>query len=97
MKVSKYGVFSCPYFAIFRLNTGKYGPEKTPYLDIFHAVWGSGLVVRALDSQSRSPGFKTTGQVESVFHPSEIDQMNSRNSWVLSGDDDDDELFLWYD
>ena len=43
-------VFS-PYFPAFRLNTeryfvslriqsecGKYGPEKTPYLDIFHAV-----------------------------------------------------------
>ena len=30
-KVSKYGVFSDP-------NTGKYGPEKTPYLDTFHAV-----------------------------------------------------------
>ena len=27
-KVSKYGVFSCPYFSIFGLNTGKYGPEK---------------------------------------------------------------------
>ena len=22
----------------FGLNTGKYGPEKTPYLDTFHAV-----------------------------------------------------------
>ena len=30
-KVSKYGVFSAP-------NAGKYGPEKTPYLDTFHAV-----------------------------------------------------------
>ena len=30
-KVSKYGVFSGP-------NTKKYGPEKTPYLDTFHAV-----------------------------------------------------------
>ena len=27
----KYGVFSGP-------NTGKYGPEKTPYLDTFQAV-----------------------------------------------------------
>ena len=27
-KVSKYGAFSCP-------NTGKYGPEKTPHLDIW--------------------------------------------------------------
>ena len=46
--MSKYGVFSGPYFPEFRLNTerygvfspnrGKYGPEKTPYLDTFHAV-----------------------------------------------------------
>ena len=36
-KVSKYGVFSSPYFSVF-------GPEKTRYLDIFHAVitlWNS--------------------------------------------------------
>ena len=37
-KVSKYGVFSSPYFPVFGLNAGKYGPEKTPYLDIFLAV-----------------------------------------------------------
>ena len=30
-KLSKYGVISGP-------NTGKYGPEVTPYLDTFHAV-----------------------------------------------------------
>ena len=36
--VSKYGVFSGPYFPVFSPNTGKYGPEKTPYLDTFHAV-----------------------------------------------------------
>ena len=30
-KLSKYGVFSGP-------NIGKYGPEKVPYLDNFHAV-----------------------------------------------------------
>ena len=30
-KVSKYGIFSGP-------NTGKYGPEKAPYWDTFHAV-----------------------------------------------------------
>ena len=40
-KVSKYGVFSGPYFPVFGLNTGKYGPEKTTHLDTytFHAVW----------------------------------------------------------
>ena len=37
-KVSKYGVFSGPYFPVFRANAGKYRPEKTPYLDTFHAV-----------------------------------------------------------
>ena len=47
-KVSKYGVFSGSYFplfglntevySVFSLNTRKYGPEKTLYLDTFHAV-----------------------------------------------------------
>ena len=44
-KVSRYRVFSGPHFPIFGMkteiyvpNTGKYEPEKTPYLDIFHAV-----------------------------------------------------------
>ena len=37
-KVSKYGVISGPYFPVFGLNTGKYGPEITSYLDTFHAV-----------------------------------------------------------
>ena len=37
-KVSKYGAFSGPYFPVFELNTGKYEPEKTPYLDTFHAL-----------------------------------------------------------
>ena len=26
------------YLTVFSLNAGKYGPEKTPYLDTFHAV-----------------------------------------------------------
>ena len=42
LKVSKCGDFSGPYFPEFGLefspNTGKYGPEITPYLDTFHAV-----------------------------------------------------------
>ena len=38
LKVYKHGIFSGPYFPVFGLNTGKYGPEKTPYLDSFHAV-----------------------------------------------------------
>ena len=30
--------FSGPYFPVFGLNTEKYRPEKTPYLDTFHAM-----------------------------------------------------------
>ena len=37
-KVSKCGVFSGPYFPVFGLNTGKYGPESPPYLDTCYAV-----------------------------------------------------------
>ena len=56
--MSKYGVFSGPYFLVFGLNTeiysiisifspntGKYGPEKTPYLDTFHAVLLSNIQI----------------------------------------------------
>ena len=53
--MTKYEVFSGPYFPVFGLNmeiyevnvnsvfspnAGKYGPEKTPYLDTFHTVRG---------------------------------------------------------
>ena len=34
----KQGVFSGPYFPVFGLNIGKYGPEKSPYFDTFHVV-----------------------------------------------------------
>ena len=37
--MSECGVISDPYFPLFGLNTGKYGPEITPYLDTFHAVF----------------------------------------------------------
>ena len=37
-KVSKYGVISGPYFPVFSPNTGKYGPEITPYFDTFHTA-----------------------------------------------------------
>ena len=40
-KLSKYRVISGPYFPVFELNTGKYGPEITPYFDTFHVelIW----------------------------------------------------------
>ena len=37
-KVSKYGFLSGPYFPVFSSNAAKYGPEKTPHLDIFQAL-----------------------------------------------------------
>ena len=45
--VSKYGVFSGPYFPVFSPNTGINGPEKTPYLDSFHAVLASQTISKA--------------------------------------------------
>ena len=36
--MSKYRVISGPYFPVFSLNAGKYGPEINPYLDTFHVV-----------------------------------------------------------
>ena len=44
-EVSKYRVISGQYFPVFGLNTGKYGPEITPYLDTFHVVYASFVVV----------------------------------------------------
>ena len=45
--MSKYGVFSGPYFPIFSPNTGKYGPGRTPYLATFHAVTINGKVIKS--------------------------------------------------
>ena len=59
-KVSKYWVFSGSYFPVFSPNTGKYGPEKTPYLDTFHAVISrsennifGGMLDHLLETQGR--------------------------------------------
>ena len=38
-KLSRYEVFSSPYFPVFGRNTGKYVPEKTPYWGTFYAVY----------------------------------------------------------
>ena len=36
-------VFSGPYFPVFGLNKGKYGPNKTAHLDTFHPVINNAL------------------------------------------------------
>ena len=38
--MSKYGVFSGPYFPVFGLNTGKYGPEEN---SAFEHFWRSAM------------------------------------------------------
>ena len=35
-EVSKYGIF---FWSVFSPNAGKYGPEKTSYMNTFHAVF----------------------------------------------------------
>ena len=44
-------------------------------------------MVKALDSQSMDVVFKIPGwfKVDSAFHPPEVDQMNTRNTWELTG------------
>ena len=44
--MSKYGVFSGPYFPVFSPNIEKYGPEKTPYLDTFHEMTYDGTFLQ---------------------------------------------------
>ena len=51
-KVSKYGVISDPYFPVFGLNTGKYGPEITPYLAAYYAALCSLILVLTIPSIS---------------------------------------------
>ena len=46
--MSKCGVISGTYFPVFSPNTGKYGPEITPYLDTFHAVYNKQSKLNAL-------------------------------------------------
>ena len=36
------------YLSVFSPNTGKYGPEKNPYLDTFHAASSNGLFLKSL-------------------------------------------------
>ena len=44
------------------------------------------LVIKLLESQSRSPMFKTLGgsKVDSTFHTSEVDRISNRNFWKLN-------------
>ena len=49
--MSKYGAFSGSYFPVFKLNTGKYRPEKTPPLDTIHVVTWRRSISKILDKK----------------------------------------------
>ena len=91
-KMSKYEVFSGPYFPGFIPNMGKYGPEKTPYLNTFYAVvfspnksevriWSYGWFCINLLLQSASEAYKEPckpSMTETVFY-----KTNSRVSAIF--------------
>ena len=77
MKSVQIWSFYGPYFSMIGLNTeiygfspniGKYRPEKTPYLDIFHAA--SSLKKNKKLSNSLRPGSK-------LFHSIMVDEKKS--------------------
>ena len=47
------------YLSVFSPNAGKYGPEKTLYLDTFHAVFGIGDQSFPKNEHFLSPGTHT--------------------------------------
>ena len=46
---TEYGNLQGYFWSVFSLNTGKYGPEITLYLDTFHAVLVSGDLIFSLN------------------------------------------------
>ena len=69
---AKYGVYSGPYFPTFGLNTGKYGPEKSPDLDTSR----SGLRVRA-ETYSEPSRIMKTWLFEELFS-------QKASSWIFN-------------
>ena len=71
--MSKYRVISGLYFPVFELNTRKYGPEVTRYLDTFHAV--------AIFNTSRpDPGRKEMSRLHKTFSVTTMKRENKNAS-----------------
>ena len=67
--MSKYGDFPGPYFPTFGLTVGKYGPEKSPYLDTFHRV--GEVLIRASGGGGGGWGLEKTFKInkwEDVYY-----------------------------
>ena len=75
-KVSKYGVISGLYFPVFGLNTGKYGPEITPYLDTFHAVIEKISNFHHRELQERCSWPKLQKTLDQTYKPLKNDRQN---------------------
>ena len=54
------------YLFVFSPNAGKYGPEKTPYLDTFHAVVIKLMRMRKLTLEGKITIFKSLAISEIV-------------------------------
>ena len=75
--MSKYGVFSGPYFPVFGPNTGKYGPENTPYLETLGAV----LVKMFLSKKNKD---FLTFSLKNIFkeNKSQLSSLNRKNRFL---------------
>ena len=85
-KVCKCGVFFGPYFSVFGLNMGKYGPEKTPYLDTFHTAnwpYSQRFSTSSLDKLQLLFGlFPCPSSRSSIAFPSRTDGDVENSLWV---------------
>ena len=72
--MSKYEVISDLYFPAVGLNTGKYGPETTPYFDTFHAVKKNQAITQ------KQVKFKIKSVLIMVIHDFTIQEFNRLTS-----------------
>ena len=72
--MSKYGNVSGPYFLVFGLNTGKYGPKKSVYGLFSHIVIG-------LEERSRRNNFRIDGIKE---EPNETWEALKKNQNIIT-------------
>ena len=84
-KVSKYRVFSRPYFPVTSLNTGNNGPVKAPYLDTFNAVFLKAAVMKVSESSRNyycwGPCSARLKLYSNWIHHTTVNLININKSW----------------
>ena len=86
----KYGVFSSPYFPVFRLtyfslfrpNAGKYGPENYLYLDTFHAV-----ILSHLADQNLPIFLQIHSQIDFNIASTDVQEIHSQTDFNIASTD----------